>query len=65
MDPVGLAPLLSCCLIVLRPIGIGEVARPIIAKAVLYTIGGDIKRPPAQFSFALVRLLDVKQLCMQ
>ena len=49
MDAVGLAPLLSCRLIALdknrgvRPIGIGEVAHRIIAKAVLYTIGGDIQ----------------------
>ena len=49
MDPVGLAPLLSCRLIALdknpgvRLIGIGEIARRIIVKAVLYTIGGDIQ----------------------
>ena len=48
-DPVGLAPLLSCRLVALdknpgvRPFGISEVARRIIAKAVLYTIGGDIQ----------------------
>ena len=45
VDPVGLASLLFCHLIALdknsgvHPIGIGEVARQIIAKVVLYTNG--------------------------
>ena len=44
VDSVGLAPLLALDKNPgVRPIGIGEVACWIIAKAVLYTIGGDIQ----------------------
>ena len=49
VDPVGLSPLLACRLIALdknpgvRPIGVCETARRIIAKAVLTVISGDIQ----------------------
>lgn len=49
VDPEGLAPLMSCRLIALdknpgvRPIGICEVARRIIAKAILSVTGVDIQ----------------------
>ena len=49
VDPEGLAPLMACRLIALnkkpgvRPIGICEVARRIIAKSILTIIGGDIQ----------------------
>ena len=50
VDPSIVAPLLACRLIVLnknpgvRPIGVGEVVRHIIAKAVLSVVGTDIQR---------------------
>ena len=49
VDPQSLAPFLSCCLIALdknpgvRPIGIGEVARRIVAKAILTVLRTDIQ----------------------
>ena len=49
VDPEGLAPLMSCRLIALdknpgvRPIGICEVVRRIIAKAILSVTSGDIQ----------------------
>ena len=49
VDPRGLSPLLACRLIALdkrpgvRPIGICEIARRIIAKAILFIIKGDIQ----------------------
>ena len=49
VDPQSLAPFLSCRLIALdknpgvRPIGIGEVARRIVAKAVLTVLRTDIQ----------------------
>lgn len=46
VDPEGLAPLMSCRLIALegvRPIGICEVVRRTIAKAILTVTGGDIQ----------------------
>lgn len=49
VDPQGLAPFLACHLIALdqnngiRPIGIGETARRIEAKAILQFIRGDIQ----------------------
>ena len=50
VDPDGLAPLMSCRLIALnknpgvRPIGICEVVRRIVAKAILYVTTGDIQQ---------------------
>ena len=47
-DPDALQPLLNCCLIALdknpgvRPIGIGEISRRIIAKAVLQVVKQDV-----------------------
>ena len=49
VDPEALAPLMSCRLIALdknprvRPIGIGEVVRRIIAKAILSIVSGDVQ----------------------
>ena len=49
VDPSGLAPLLACCLIALdkcpgvRPIGVCEVARRIISKAILFVLKMDIQ----------------------
>ena len=49
VDPEVLAPLMSCRLITLdknpgvRPIGIGEVVRRIIAKAILSIVSGDVQ----------------------
>ena len=49
VDPASIAPLLSCRLIALdknpgvRPIGIGETSRRIIAKAILSTIKQDLQ----------------------
>ena len=49
VDPKALALLLACCLIVLNtnpgvhPIGIGDVARHIIAKAILFILKSDIQ----------------------
>ena len=49
VDPTPLRPLLACRLIALdkhpgvRPIGIGDVARRIISKAVLTIVGSDIQ----------------------
>ena len=49
VDPEALAPLMSCRLIALdknpgvRPIGIGEVVRRIIAKAILSLVSGDVQ----------------------
>ena len=49
VDPSPIAPLLACRLIALnknpgiRPIGIGDTARRIIAKAVLFIAGSDIQ----------------------
>ena len=49
VDPEGLFPFLACRLIALdkcpgvRPIGIGDTARRIIAKAILVTTRGDIQ----------------------
>ena len=49
MDPCGLTAFVACRLIALnkcpgvRPIGIGEVVRRILGKAVLATIGDDIR----------------------
>ena len=49
VDPEAVAPLMSCRLIALdknpgvRPIGIGEVVRRIIAKAILSIVSGDVQ----------------------
>ncbi len=49
IDPSILAPLLACRLVALdknpgvRPIGVCEVARRIISKAILFVIKGDIQ----------------------
>ena len=49
MDPTSIAPLTACCLIALdkhpgvRPIGIGDTACRIIAKAVLTIVGQDLQ----------------------
>ena len=49
VDPRGLAPLMTCQLIPLdknpgvRPIGISEVVRRIIAKAILFVVREDIQ----------------------
>jgi len=49
VDPDGLAPLMACCLVALdkqpgvRPIGICEVVRRIVAKAVFFVTRGDIE----------------------
>ena len=51
VDPAILAPFVACRLIPLdknpgvRPIGIGDVPRRILAKAILYCIGDDIAGP--------------------
>ena len=48
VDPSGLAPLVACRLIPLdkcpgiRPIGVGEVCRRIIAKAVMQVVKHDV-----------------------
>ena len=57
VDPKCIAPLLACCLIALyknpgvRPIGIGDTARRIIAKAVLH-----ITRPDVQDSSGCLQI---------
>ena len=49
IHPLILAPLLACCLVALdknpgvRPIGVCEVVRRIISKAILFVIKGDIQ----------------------
>ena len=49
VDPMGLAPLIACRLIALnkcpgvRPIGVGETVRRIIAKSILYITGEDLQ----------------------
>ena len=49
INPTALSPLLACRLIALdkcpgvRPIGIGNTARRILAKAILHTIKGDVQ----------------------
>lgn len=65
VDPIGLSPLLACCLIALnknpgvRPIGITEMVRRIIAKAILSITRLDILEAagPLQFRYVLDRLL--------
>ena len=48
VDPANLAPLLASCLVALdkkpgvRPIGVGDTARQIIAKAIMMTLRFDI-----------------------
>ena len=49
MDPKALSVFLACCLIALdkcpgiRPIGIYETARSIVAKSILYATKGDVQ----------------------
>ena len=50
VDPAGLAPLTACRLVALDkcprvlPVGIGEIIRRIIAKAILHVIGPEIQQ---------------------
>ena len=71
VDPSCISPLLACRLIALdknpgvRPVGIGEIPRRIIAKAALSVTRNDILDAAVLFSSVLVRLLVRKQLFMQ
>ena len=70
VDPAGLQAFLACRMIPLnknpgvRPIGVGEVLRRIVGKAIMTVVHSDVlKATGVLYSFALRR--DVKQRILQ
>ena len=70
VDPKSVAPLMACRLLALdknpgvHPIGVGETARRIIAKAVLSVIRGDVQNAAGVCNYALARYLVSRLQCM-